>query len=123
MEKEKEIFMNKNMKLVGVTFGDCQQNINNYGHACIRYFNVNREPDNPHDPNAVWVGLGTWKFGYIPKGTAKEIAPLMDSGSMFEAEFVSRNVSPFHDTVGLTIKLIPMQAVGQANTFSCSEWR
>ena len=56
-------------------------------------------------PNAVWVGLGTWKFGYIPKGTAKEIAPLMDSGSMFEAEFrisqckpVSRYCGPNNKT-------------------------
>ena len=103
--KGKDSFMEKEIKLVGVTFDDCQQNINNYGYACIRYFNVKREPGNPHDPNAVWVGLGPWKFGYLPKDVAVDIAPLMDNGTEFEAEFVSRNVSTRHETVGLTITI------------------
>ncbi len=39
-----------------------------------------RQPKNPVDPNAVFVMWGTWPLGYLPRGLAETIAPLMDSG-------------------------------------------
>ena len=44
---------------------------------------LEREPDNPHDPNAVAIyALGaTDKSGYVNKLNAKRIAPILDSGA------------------------------------------
>ena len=48
-----------------------------------------REPDNLHDPNAIRVALfGEFFMGYIPKDVAVTLAPLMDAGSEFDAEFI-----------------------------------
>ena len=93
-------------KLAGVTFGDCQQNIKLFGNRDINSFSLKREPANPYDPNAVWVGIGTYHLGYLPTALAKMIAPLMDSGRRFEAEYVSLNRCSFSDKVGLTVKII-----------------
>ncbi len=51
-------------KLVGVSFGDCQRNIKFLGNPGINEFDVNREPENQHDPNAIWIGFGKYKLGY-----------------------------------------------------------
>ena len=45
-------------------------------------------------------------LGHIPKDKAKELAPQMDAGKNLFALFVSRNEHPFHDTVGLTVKIV-----------------
>ena len=100
--------MDRIIKLAGVTYGPCQQNIKNF--ACptelgIYEYDLVREPDNPADPNAVRVEIGGFKFGYIPKELAREISPIIDNGHNFVAHFVSVNRSPFHDTVGLTVKI------------------
>jgi hypothetical protein len=39
-----------------------------------------REPDNPHDPNAIAVYSQDNKAGYVPASRAKVLAKLMDSG-------------------------------------------
>ncbi len=96
-------------KLAGVTFGDCQQNIRLYGNAIklgIYEYDLIREPENPHDPYAVRVCFVNFCLGYLPTPIAEKIAPFMDAGRRFEAEFVSLNRSPYHDTVGLTVKII-----------------
>lgn len=93
-------------KLAGVRFGDCQHNIKLFGNPGINTYNMQREPQNPFDPNAVWVGTGTYHMGYLPRPVAQRLAPYMDVGRRFMAEFVSLNSSPFHDTVGLTVKII-----------------
>ncbi|WP_286820738.1 HIRAN domain-containing protein [Desulfobacter sp. UBA2225] len=100
--------MEKTIKLAGVTYGPCQENIKNY--ACpmelgIDEYDLVREPENPADPNAVRVEIFGFKFGYIPKEQAQEISPLLKSGHHFSAKFVSLNRSPFYDTVGLTVKI------------------
>ena len=96
-------------KLAGVTFGDCQQNIKLYGNAIklgIYEYDLIREPENPHDPYAVRVCFVNFCLGYLPTTLSKVIGPLMDAGKRFEAEYVSLNLSPYHDTVGLTVKII-----------------
>jgi hypothetical protein len=56
-------------------------------------FELEREPDNEYDPNAIKVLLpvrqGQFKLelGYIPKEMAARIAPEMDSGRKFSANF------------------------------------
>lgn len=96
------------IKLAGVSYGTCQYNIKNF--ACpqalgIDEYDLVREPDNPADPNAVWVGIGGIKFGYIPRHMAREISPLLKAGQDLVAQFVCVNRSPFHDTVGLTVRI------------------
>jgi hypothetical protein len=98
------------VKLVGVSFGDAQANIKTFGNVHIRWFALVREPDNSHDSNAIRVALfGDFFMGYIPKETAVHLAPLMDAGREFDAEFVCANKHPRHDTVGLTVKIIEVK--------------
>jgi hypothetical protein len=99
--------MNYLTKLSGVTFGDCQQNIKLFGCPDVRYYSLIREPDNPHDRNAIRVAMGSCKLGYVPKDIAKHLAPKMDAGVEFEAEYVNKNTCSYNDTVGLTIKIYP----------------
>jgi hypothetical protein len=42
---------------------------------------------------------------YIPRQIARELAPLMDSGRSFVAEYQFRNQSPYHDQLGLSVKI------------------
>ena len=93
-------------KIAGVTYGNCQRHIKLLGNPGINIFDLKREPENQHDENAVWIGFGKYKIGYLPKNIAKTIAVLMDAGRKFTAEFVSKNQSPFHDTIGMTVKII-----------------
>lgn len=39
-----------------------------------------RQPNNPADKNAIAIMWGSRGLGWIPRGLAAEIAPLMDSG-------------------------------------------
>ena len=95
------------VKLVGVSFGNAQANIKTFGNPHIRWFILVREPDNAHDANAIRVALfGEFFMGYIPKETAAHLAPMMDAGREFDAEFVCINKHPRHDIVGLTVKII-----------------
>ncbi len=95
------------IKLAGVTFGDAQNNIKLFGCRDILTYALIREPDNPHDPNAIRVTLiDKWFMGYIPKHIAKDLAPLMDVGINLVAYFVCLNESPYQDTVGMTVKIV-----------------
>lgn len=94
-------------KLAGVTFGDAQQNIKKFGCEDIGSYALIREPENIHDPNAIRVSLFDQFFvGYVPKHIAQNFAPLMDSGRNFRAYFVQRNEHPYHDQVGMTVKIV-----------------
>jgi hypothetical protein len=96
----------KTIKLAGVTFRDAQNNIRTFGCKDIGSYALVREPDNPHDPNAIRVALvGIVFLGYVPKDVARELAPLMDQGRNFMAFFVSRNEHPAYGTVGLTVRI------------------
>lgn len=94
-------------KLAGVSFGDCQKNIKQFGCADIGTYALVREPENPHDSNAVRVSLfGFIDMGFLPRGVAQVLAPLMDAGRTFLAEFVSRNECRSDQWVGLTIRIV-----------------
>ena len=94
-------------KLSGVSHGDCQDNIKQFGCPDTGYYVLIREPDNPHDPNAISVSLGgAFRMGYIPSRLAKDLAPQMDAGKDFDAEFVRRNEHPTEELVGLTVRIV-----------------
>lgn len=92
-------------KSAGVSFGDCQRNIKLLGNPGINEFDINREPENLNDPNAIWIRVGKYKLGYLPRHIAKEVSPLMQEGKNFAAVFVSVNRSPFHENIGMTIRI------------------
>ena len=93
-------------KLSGVSFGGAQENIKTFGNRDINSYAMVREPDNPHDPNAIRVALfGRIYMGYVPKAIAKELAPLMDSGRRFMAFFVKLNVPFYEGPIGLTVEI------------------
>ena len=94
------------IKLAGVKFDACQDNIKKYAGPGVGDYELIREPDNPYDQNAIKVALfGHFELGYIPRPIAKDLAPLMDSGRHLVAEYQFRNGSPNYDTIGLTVKI------------------
>jgi hypothetical protein len=101
------MFQPFNTRLTGVTFDNCQANIRQWGYPDIGTYAVIREPDNPHDPNAIRVSLfGLYNMGYLPRQRAQNLAPLMDAGRTFLAEFVCRNEYAPYNNVGLTVCIV-----------------
>ena len=95
------------IKLAGVYHGDCQDNIKQFGCPDTGFYILIREPDNPFDASAVSVSLaGIWHMGYMPSGLATELAPLMDEGREFDAEFICRNEHPTEELIGLTVRIV-----------------
>ena len=95
------------IKLAGVTYGNAQKNIQQFGCRDIMTYALIREPENPHDPNAIKVSLFDLFFmGYVPGHVARKLAPLMDEGRTFLAFFVQRNEHPDYDQVGMTVKIV-----------------
>lgn len=94
-------------RLAGVTHSDAQANIEKYGGPGIGHYDLIREPDNPHDSNAIRVAyLGEIFMGYIPAKTAAMVAPLMDQGRKLVAEFVRVNKAPGQETIGMTVRIV-----------------
>jgi hypothetical protein len=96
-----------NVRLSGVSYNNAQDHIRTFAKFDIRWFAMVREPDNPHDPNAIRVALfGEFFMGYIPKDIAAHLAPLMDAGRVFDAEYVYVSRHPLHEMVGLSVKIV-----------------
>ena len=101
------MFKSKITKLAGVSYGDCQENIKQFGCPDTGFYILIREPDNPYDAQAISVSLGgVWHMGYIPRFLASTLAPMMDEGREFDAEFFCRNEHPAKDLVGLTVRIV-----------------
>lgn len=49
-----------------------------------------RQPNNPADPNAIAIMWGARGLGFVPRGLAAEIAPIMDGG----VEVIVRKAPP-----------------------------
>jgi hypothetical protein len=64
---------------------------------------LEREPDNPHDRNAIIVlTAGGDELGYVPRDDAKQMAPLMDEGCFVDAE-ITRLLTETRDGIPLPI--------------------
>lgn len=99
------------IRLAGVSYGDAQKNIRKWGSKDIGNYALIREPDNEYDANAIQVSLfGEFFMGYIPKHTASKLAPLMDTGKEFIAEFIQVNEWAPCDRIGMTIKIVEVGA-------------
>jgi single-stranded-DNA-specific exonuclease len=73
-----------NTKLAGVTFENRQDVAG--GLRPGLELELERQPENPYDPNAIAVRYGRLQIGYIKKGIAARIAPNIDAGERYRAE-------------------------------------
>lgn len=55
-----------------------------------------RQPENPHDRNAIAVHYGNLQIGFFNKRLAVHIAPLMDAGARYRARIASLTGGPEH---------------------------
>ena len=77
-------------KVRGVTFDDRQDTVSSLGEG--ESLALVREPENPHDPNAVAVftepgdpGTKARQVGFLAREIASRVGPFMDSGGKAEA--------------------------------------
>lgn len=64
-----------------------------------------REPDNPHDINAIGVFYENHKCGFVPKELACKLSPLIDAGQVFKA-FVTNVKTGEGLNTGINIKIV-----------------
>lgn len=64
---------------------------------------LNREPHNQYDKNAVEVWTGDAKLGYVPRNENKSIASLIDKGVGVEALVLELDPSTFPNSVKIEL--------------------
>jgi hypothetical protein len=74
-----------------------------------RPLELRRQPDNPHDPNAIAVHSGSGdQLGWVPREVAAELAPLLDAGEPWSAVVLREHRrSPRDSRDGLVMLLAP----------------
>lgn len=72
-----------NTKVVGVSFEGRQDVVAGVEPGAA--LELRREPDNPHDANAIGVWLGALQLGFIRRPIAARIAPNVDAGERYSA--------------------------------------
>ena len=70
-------------KIVGVSFEGRQHVV--AGLTVGASLDLVREPDNPHDPNAIAVRFGTLQLGFLRREIARRLAPNIDAGDRYSA--------------------------------------
>jgi hypothetical protein len=70
---------------------------------------LRRDPDNPHDPNAVAVHVpGGPQAGWVPRELAPQVAQDLDAGEPWSAVVLrERRPSPRDPRTGVTMLLVP----------------
>jgi single-stranded-DNA-specific exonuclease len=76
-----------NSKLVGVSFEGRQDVIS--GLQAGSELELERQPDNPYDPNAIAVRYGNLQVGFIRREIATHLAPRIDAGARYRARIAS----------------------------------
>ncbi len=74
-------------KIAGVSFEGRQDVI--AGLRAGAPLELFRQPDNPHDPNAIAVHYGNLQLGFFNRRLAAHIAPLIDAGARYRARIAS----------------------------------
>jgi hypothetical protein len=75
---------------------------------------LRRDPDNPHDPNAIQVHPldGGAQVGWVPRELAAELAPQLDAGRPWSAVVLrEQRRSPRDPRHGLTMLLAAAEAI------------
>ena len=69
---------------------------------------LRREPDNPHDANAIAVLAGGAQVGWVPREVAAELAGELDAGKPWSAVVLRElRPSPRDPRKGITMLLAP----------------
>ncbi|MBV9271236.1 MAG: DEAD/DEAH box helicase, partial [Candidatus Eremiobacteraeota bacterium] len=55
---------------------------------------LERQPDNPHDANAIAVKFGALQIGFLKKDLARQLAPHIDGGARYRARIASLTGGP-----------------------------
>jgi hypothetical protein len=78
-----------------------------------RPLELRRDPDNPHDQNAIAVYIPSGKqVGWVPRELAQELAPELDAGRAWSAVVLrERRPSPRDPRSGLTMLLAPAREI------------
>jgi hypothetical protein len=79
-----------------------------------RPLELRRDPDNPHDPNAIRVHPddGGDQLGWVPRELAAELAPELDAGRPWSAVVLrEQRRSPRDPRHGLTMLLAPAERI------------
>jgi hypothetical protein len=80
--------------------------------ALGKHLILRRDPDNPHDPNAIEVLAGGRQIGWVPRELAAELAPEMDAGHPWSAVVLrEQRASPRDPRSGLTMLLAPAEQI------------
>ncbi len=73
---------------------------------------LRRDPDNPHDPNAIAVDAGGQQVGWVPRELAAELAPELDAGRPWSAIVLrEQRASPRDPRTGVTMLLAAAPSV------------
>ena len=88
-------------KAVGVTKGNRQETIERLSSGDM--LELEREPDNPYDENAIKVLDLDDDIGYLSRELAAEIAPIMDSYNQMVTAEVTNITGQDKDTLGVNI--------------------
>jgi single-stranded-DNA-specific exonuclease len=76
-----------NTKVAGVSFEGRQDTIE--GLSVGRELELQRQPENDHDPNAIAVYYGILPLGYLNRAMAKQLAPLIDAGARYRTRITA----------------------------------
>jgi hypothetical protein len=80
---------------------------------------LRRDPENPHDPNAIAVDTadGSEQLGWVPREVAAEIAPDIDAGQAYAAVVLrEQRRSPRDPRHGLTMLLAASETIELRDT-------
>jgi hypothetical protein len=73
---------------------------------------LRRDPENPHDPNAIAVLAGDEQLGWVPRELAAELAPSLDAGQPWAAVVLrEQRRSPRDPRHGVTLLLAAAAAI------------
>jgi len=73
---------------------------------------LRRDPENPHDPNAIAVEAGGEQVGWVPRELAAELAGQLDAGEQWSAVVLrEQRPSPRDPRKGLTMLLAAAPAI------------
>lgn len=105
----------RGLRVVGVAGAGRHHNdaLQSAGAAPGRRLRLRRDPDNPHDENAVAVDeLGGAQVGWVPRETAAQLAPELDAGRPWSAVVLREaRPSPREPRTGLTMLVAPAEGI------------
>lgn len=104
-------------KIVGVSFEGRQDLV--AGLQLGYELTLERQPENPHDANAIAVRYGSLQVGFIRREVAKHIAPRMDDGLRYRARIESLTGGTMDRHRGVNIFIERLYATrGEASSIS-----